>query len=254
MGFVQPGSSGRALACVASLVTLAGCGDRSDRSPRSSSTDDVGASSIDDVGASSIDDVGGGQSGNEGEGNLPFDWSDVVGEGENARSFVELGRLGPARMVRPLRHVYEEGRDGAPARIGVYFQALFSQELMLRVELPDFTGETTLAFPSEAAMYLYETIDGAPIDKVAVAGRVVVTPADDGARIDLEDIVMRVGDGTAEERLGDGVIEGEMERVCFYLPSVPDAPQEGAPQQGVMIYPDHVQDETWSTPFCAQYR
>jgi len=235
MGFVQPCSWRCALGCVASLVALvvAGCGDRSDRSPRSSS----------------IDDVGGGQSGNEGEGSLDSDWSDLVGEGETARSFMQLGRFGPASLVRPLRHFYEEGRDGAPPRIGVNFRAFFSQELMLTVELPDFEGETTLAFPCDAAMYLYESIDGASIDKVAVSGRVVVTPADDGARLELEDIVMRVGGDAAEETLGDGVIEGEVERVCFYLAILPDTPLlDGMP------YPQHVQDETWSTPFCSRYR
>jgi hypothetical protein len=244
MGFVQPCSLRRAQGCGASLLglLLAACGDHSDRSPRSSS--------IEDVGASSIEDVGGGQSGNEGEGNLPYDGSDVVGEGETARSFIQLGRLGPASMVRPLLHVYREGRDGGPPNIGLNFQALFSQELMLTVELPYLEGEADLSLPFEAAMYLNEGLAVASSDKVATSGNVLITPTDAGARIDLEDIVMRVGDGTAEETLGDGVIEGEVERMCFYLAIVPEAVNVNTG----MPYPEHVRDETWSSPFCAQYR
>lgn len=240
MGFVQPRTSHCALACCASLLTLAGCGDQSDRLPR--------ASSIDDVGASSVNDVGGGQSGNEGEGNLPPDSSDIAGPGETARSFVELGRLGPARMVRPLLHIYQEGRDGAPPKIALNFQGLFSHELILTVELPYVGGEASRSFPLEAAMYLTEGL-AASSDRVAVSGSVQATPTDDGARIDLDDIVMRLGDGTSEETFGDGLIEGEVERWCFYL----SLTEESVSLDG-MPYPQHVRDEGWSSPFCSQYR
>jgi hypothetical protein len=227
----------RVLGCAMGALTVAlalsGCRGDADRSRPTAS----------------IGDLGGGQSGHEGEGSSEADASDVVGEGETARSFVELGRLGPASLVRPLRHLYEEGRDGAAPRIGVYFQAVFSQELIFSLELPDLAGATTLALPSEAAAYLYETIGGASFDQVAVGGRVVVSPGQAQLSIELEDIVLRAGSGTTEESFGNGVITGEVERVCFFLGIPPDPIlQNGVP------YPQHVQDETWSTPFCERYR
>lgn len=250
MRLIHPNFERRAFNCAASLLALAlsGCGGHSDRN-RDVQRLAEGESQNESPPSSNIEIVSGGQSGNEGEGGSAYDTSDVVSEGETARSFVELGRLGPASLVRPLRHLYEEGRDGAAPRIGVYFQALFSQDLILSVELPDFVDATTLSLPSEAAVYLYETIGGESFDQVAVDGRIVVSPADRGVRVGLEDIVMRTGGGPSQEVFGDGVIEGEVERVCFYLAVLPDSPrQNGVP------YPQHVQDETWSSPFCAQYR
>jgi hypothetical protein len=233
MGLRQPGSRRRALGCAVGVLALAGCSGDAARSRPSAS----------------IGDLGGGQSGHEGEGSSDYDDSDVVGEGETARSFVELGRLGPASLVRPLRHLFEEGRDGSAPRIGVYFQAVFSPELILSMELPELAGVTTLSLPSEAALYLYERSGGASFDQAAVAGRLVVHPGEGEMRVALEDIVMRAGDGSAEETFGSGVITGEVERVCFNLAIPPDPIlQNGVP------YPQHVQDESWSTPFCARYR
>lgn len=205
--------------------------------------------------------VAGGQSGTEGDGNLPGDTTDVVGAGEVSRSFVQLGRLGSANLVRPFRQVYQEGRNGAPPSIMLYHHSTFSSELWFAVELPYREGRAELVVASDAGdagvptvqrhpgIYLSEAIDGARVEKVAIAGRVRITPTDEGLRVDLEDIVLRDGDGTSEEAFGDGVIAGELERVCEYLAIVPDAPQlDGMP------YPQHVLDETWSSPFCAQYR
>jgi hypothetical protein len=120
--------------------------------------------------------------------------------------------------------------------------------MILTLELPYSGGQSDLSIPDEAGLYLSETTDGLN-DKVAVAGHVTIMPAGDSARVELEGIVLGTGDGVTEEALGDGVITGEVERVCFSLAVVPEAPQlDGMP------YPQHVPDESWSSPFCAQYR
>jgi len=221
-----------AIAAGLSFVWVTACGEHADRP----------------VLASSPVVAGGEPSGGEGEGSLPADTSDVAGEGEVARSFVQLGRLGPANLVRPFRHLYQEGREGAPPNVALYHQSVFAEDMILSLELPYSGGQADLSIPDEAAIYLFETTDGVN-DKVAIAGHVTIEPGEGGVRVDLEGIVLRTGDGVPEEALGDGVITGEVERVCFFLAVVPDAPLlDGVP------YPQHVQDESWSSPFCAQYR
>ncbi len=246
-------SSGRGqpIAGWLTLVLVAACGERVDSTPRV--PDGVAGEQPGPVVAGGQPDtdtvVAGGQSGTEGEGNLPYDSTDVVGDGEVARSFMQVGRLGPANLVRPFRHLYQEGRDGAPPTIALYHSSVFSSDLHFSVELPYREGQAELLLPDEAGVYLYETVDGAQVDKVAIAGHVGITPTGEGLRVDLEGIVLREGGGTTEEALGDGVITGQVEQVCFYLAIVPESPAvDGVP------YPQHVQDETWSSPFCAPYR
>lgn len=233
---------GRPIAGWLALVLVAACGERVDDTP-------LGADAVVAAGPPDTVVVAGGQSGTEGEGNLPYDSTDIVGRGEAPRSFMQVGRLGPANLVRPLRHLYQEGRDGAPPTIALYHQSVLSADLLFSVELPYREGQVELLLPDEAGVYLYETIDGEPIDKVAISGRVAITPTDEGLRVDLAGIVLREGAGTTEEALGDGVISGQVEPVCFYLSIVPESPVlDGVP------YPQHVPDETWSSPFCAPYR
>lgn len=197
--------------------------------------------------SSSIGDVGGGQSGTEGEGSLPQDTSEIVEEGEVARSFLQLGRIGPARIVRPLLQWYRPRADGEPPEIALLYGPQLSDALYFMLELPYTGGEAAYELPNEGGMYLLEGARTSE-DKVGIAGSIRVMPTAEGVRVDFESIVLRAPDGS-EEQLGDGVITGELERRCFELKVVPDAPLlDGQP------VPQLVQDEGWSSAFCAQYR
>jgi hypothetical protein len=229
-------------ALIAFAALLSGCGGSKD-----SEQGVLPAPEVEPAPSSSIGDVGGGQSGSEGEGQLPNDTSEIVEDGEVARSFLELGRLGPARIVRPLLQWYGQRADGEPPEIALLYGPQLSETLYFMLELPYAGGEAEYELPNEGGMYLLE---GARTneEKVGIAGSIRVQPTSEGLRVDFESIVVRAPDGT-EEPLGDGVITGELERRCFELKVLPDTPLlDGKP------VPQLVQDTTWSSAFCAQYR
>lgn len=237
MGLVAS-SPGRLSAGVALLASvLAGCGGSSERAPALPG----------DAPTSSIGDVGGGQSGGAGEGSLPQDTSEVAEDGEVARSFLQLGRIGPASIVRPFLQVYMQSANDAPPRIALTYAPQLSDELYVRLELlPYLGGEADYELPD----VLLELIEGSDLGngKVGISGGIHVAPSDEGLSVEIDDVVLRAADDT-EERLGDGVITGELERRCFVLMVVPDAPSlDGQP------VPQLVRDESWSSAFCAQYR
>jgi hypothetical protein len=83
------------------------------------------------------------------------------------------------------------------------------------------------------------------------SGEMFLKKTDRGMRIELSGFSFVAGEGDPldPEIFSDGAIEGELDRLCEVL--VVDA---SGPLNNGVLEAQFRTDDTWSSPFCAQYR
>lgn len=166
------------------------------------------------------------------------------------RSVVELGHMARVEMKPPISHLYVEQDDGT-AKVFLSYSVVYSSGAVLSLELP-YEGIETELRPAEGQVsggLVLEEPGKKPIG--STRGIFHVVPTSDGVEIQISDLVMTEGYMSSRtESYGEGLISGEVERICHVL--VPDT--SGLQSSSGVSPANHARDLEWTSSFCSKYR
>jgi hypothetical protein len=173
---------------------------------------------------------------------------------ENARSFVDLWKLGARSMSTRFVHYYQPPRGDVPAMISLMYQARDRAGNQVGLEWPYEGREASYSYANltVAPSYVYFRNDAAQREWRVVAGDVALLPQPEGrASVELRGLSVVEGFGVEEsppEEIPDGYVTGDVERICIKYVIV-----EGAPLNAGRPEPQPERDNDWSSEFCSQF-
>jgi len=138
--------------------------------------------------------------------------------------------------------------------ISLRYQARDRAGNLVGLEWPYEGRETTYSYANltVAPSYVYFRNDTAQSEWRAVGGDVALLPLPDGrARVELRglSVVERVrAEETTPERIPDGYVTGDVERICEEYVIM-----EGVPLNAGRPEPQPRRDDDWSSEFCSQF-
>lgn len=172
----------------------------------------------------------------------------AVGRG---RSRLSLGPLANREMRVPLVQVYQPAASEWPERLYLSYSIVLADGDALSVVLPYAGNDTTidaasLRFGDEGLLW-----SSHGNDMFSTRGSFRIEAATQGMAVHVHELIManplQTGDSMA---LGDGMIEGQLERRCLLATPNPDGliGPNGEPAIHFEI------DTSWTSDFCAEYR
>jgi hypothetical protein len=192
-------------------------------------------------------------SGESSQSSIALDLDDEA-TSEEARSFVDLWKLGARSMSTRFVHYFQPPRGDVPATISLMYQARDSAGNEVGLEWPYEGREASYSYAdlTVAPSYVYFRNDAAQREWRVVAGEVELLPQPEGrATVELRGLSVVEAFGVEEgppERIPDGFVMGDVERICIKYVII-----EGAPLNAGRPEPQPERDIDWSSEFCSQF-